>query len=522
MKIVLGEPIAQVGVDRLSVVGEVVETRTREDLEREVVEADALIVRSSTRVDSTLIAGGRRLKVIGRAGIGVDNIDLDAATAAGVLVVNAPQANTVSAAEHTMALMLAVARNVAQADHDLRSGRWERSRYRGVELRGKTLGILGLGRIGTLVARYASAFGMHVIAHDPYVIAERALDGVALVSLEELFRRSDWISVHLPRNPATEGMIGRAAFEMMKPTVRIVNTSRGGIIDESALVQAIGQGRVAGAALDVYETEPLTDSPLFGLPQVVLTPHLGASTKEAQDRAGTDVADAVLAALRGELVASAVNLGVDAEVPADVQAFTALAEHLGSILVHLAGGLPSHLTVTAEGHLAGFAIRPLRLAAMKGALAVSTDERVSYVNVSFLADKKGLSVQETVTEETPEYVSALRLTGKRKDRTVTVAGTVVRGASLVTEIFDYSLELPLARHLLVVRNVRTPGMIGAVGTLLGHHGITITDMVLGRSQHRPGAALMALNLDRGVHAELLDELRTVEGVEEAITMELEV
>ncbi len=521
MKVVIAEPISDAGRSLLARAGTAVVVDTPEKLRAEIGDADALIVRSATKVDEALIEAAPNLKVVGRAGIGIDNIDIEAATRAGVLVVNAPQANTVSAAEHTMALMLAQARNIPAADASMRARRWERSRFQGVELRGKTLGILGLGRIGTLVARRAAAFGMQVIAYDPYVLAEKVAHlGVALEPLGEVLARSDWISIHLPRTPDTEGLLGAEELAATKRGVRIVNTSRGGIVDEEALVEAIRSGQVAGAALDVYGEEPLTDSPLLDLPQVVLTPHLGASTREAQDRAGSDVAEAVLAALRGDLVTSAINVDVDAELPEEVQRFLPLAERLGTMLVRLVGGLPSRMTIQVEGRLAPYPVRPLRLAALKGALSVATDRAVSYVNAAALADERGIAITETSVDESPAYVSLLRLVGDG-DRRVEVAGTINRGVPVVTGIYDYTLELPLAPSMLVVRNVDEPGMIGRVGTYLGAQGVNIFDMVLGRSRSVPGTALMVLSIDRSLTVAELDDVRELRGVDEAFAIDLD-
>ena len=374
-RVVVAEPIAPAGIEALAVHCEVVDCvgSDRDALTEWLADAQALIVRSATQVDSDMIGSAPHLKVIGRAGIGVDNIDVEAATAAGVVVVNAPQANIISAAEHTVALLLAQARNLPRADAVLRSGVWDRKSFQGVELHGRTLGVVGLGRIGSLVARRAQAFGMRVIAHDPYVGVDRArrLEVEMTDSLDQLYAEADFITLHLPLTAETLGMINAATIAKMRPGVRIVNASRGGIINEAELADAVRSGRVAGAALDVFATEPTTESPLFELPQVVVTPHLGASTREAQDKAGVDVAEAVAAALRGELVLSAVNVDLGTDVTDEVRRFLPLAEHLGRVFVGMARGLPDRLTVRIEGRLAEYPVRPLRLAALKGALSAS-------------------------------------------------------------------------------------------------------------------------------------------------------
>ena len=525
VKIVVAEPIADPGLALLAEYADVdvAAEASRDDLMRRLHDADALVVRSATQVDAEMIEAAPNLRVIGRAGIGVDNIDLDAATRAGVLVVNAPQANTVSAAEHTMALLLAQARNIAQADAALRRGAWERQRFRGVELHGKTLGIVGLGRVGSLVAKRAAAFGMHIVGYDPYVLpAGASRIGVELVpTLEELCAAADFISVHLPRTRETEGLIGAAVFDSMRDGVRIVNTSRGGIIDEEALAEAVTAGKVAGAALDVYAAEPLRESPLFDLTQVVLTPHLGASSQEAQDRAGTDVADAVISALNGELVLSAVNVDLGTDVADEVRRFLALAEHLGRLFVSLAGGLPGVLTIRAEGRLGGYPMRPLHLGVLKGALSGSSNAPVSYVNAPAMAADRGVRVEEESSEEARGYQSILRVAGVVAGRPVSVAGTVGRGP-LIAGILGFALELPLASHLIVIRNQDIPGMIGRVGTLLGELDINISDMVLGRSSGQPGMALMVLSVARSVTDDELGRLSALRGVGEAVAVELDV
>ena len=346
-KVVVAEKIAEAGLQSLAASCDVVVVDTgRDALLAALADAQGLIVRSATKVDAELLAAAPALKVVGRAGIGVDNIDVAAATEAGVLVVNAPQANVISAAEHTVALMLAQARRVAEADASVRQGAWERKQLQGVELHGKVLGVIGLGRIGTLVAQRASAFGMVIVAHDPYVGPDRARRlGVELVELDDLFSRADVITIHLPLTRETENLIDAAALARMRDGVRIVNTSRGGIIDEVALADAVRSGKVAGAALDVFAEEPLGESPLRDLSRVVLTPHLGASTHEAQDKAGTAVAEAVVQALAGELVLSAVNVDMGRDVSDELKPFLPVAQSLGEIFVAVAHGLPDALTV---------------------------------------------------------------------------------------------------------------------------------------------------------------------------------
>jgi D-3-phosphoglycerate dehydrogenase len=523
-RVVVAETIAQAGIDALAEHCDVDNAAgvERDELLKRVGDANGLVVRSATQVDAELISAAPKLRVVGRAGVGVDNVDLRAATAAGVLVVNAPQANTISAAEHTMALLLAQARNVAPADASLRAGRWDRKKYQGIELHGKTLGVIGLGRIGALVAQRALSFGMRLIAFDPYISTDRARRlGVELAAdLDDLLESADFITVHLPRTPETEGLIGAESLARMKDGVRIINASRGGILDETALVEAIRSGKVAGAGLDVYSEEPLSDSPLLDVPEVVLTPHLGASTVEAQDKAGVDVAAAVAAALRGELVLSAVNVDLGLDIGDETREFLPLAEYLGAIFCRVAQGLPDQLVVRAEGRIAGYPIRPLRLSALKGAFNVVSSAPVSFVNVEDLAEESGLTVEEEASTEPDEFVSLLRLSGDVGGRVVSVAGTIGRKGPHLVSIFGHEVEILLSRHMLLVRNSDVPGVIGRVGTFLGEVGINIANMAVGQSPETGSAAMMGLSLDRALDDEQMDRFRALEGVKEARQVEL--
>lgn len=522
-KVVVAEPLAQAGIDALAEVCEVdvAVGVGRDVLLRHVADAEGIVVRSATQVDAELIAAAPRLRVIGRAGIGVDNIDMATATAQGVLVVNAPHANTISAAEHTMALLLSQARSIPAAHAKLVGGTWDRKSFQGVELAGKTLGVIGLGKIGTLVAQRCLAFGMRLLAYDPFVTEDRARRlGVELVDLDRIFAEADFITIHLPKTKETQGLLGRENLARLKPGVRIVNTSRGGIVDEVALAEAIVAGRVAGAGLDVFAVEPTTESPLFGLPQVVVTPHLAASTTEAQDRAGSDVAEAVAAALRGELVPSAVNVDLGREVSDEVRAFLGVAEQLGRAFVGIAQGVPGTLTVRAEGRLAGHELQPLKLAVLKGLLQAVSSEPVSYVNAPAMAEARGIVVELEAAEETVEYVSSIWVSAKMTDRIVSVAGTIGRKGPMLVEILGYDVELPFSPNVLVVRNADTPGMIGRVGSYLGDLGANIANMVVGRSKVTGEAAMMGVNLDQHLDDAQLDGLRAIEGVEEVRFLDL--
>ena len=514
--VVVAEQIAEAGIEALRADAEVIVAvgESRERLRHHLTRAHGLVVRSATQVDADLLEAAPQLVVVGRAGVGVDNIDLAAATAAGILVVNAPNANVVSAAEHAMALLLAQARNIAPADASMREGRWDRKSHVGVELQDKTLGVLGLGKIGTLVSQRASAFGMRIVAYDPYVTAQRARQlGVDLVDdPDALFSLADFITVHLPKTRETEGLIGRDALMKMRDGVRIVNASRGGIVDEEALAEAVRSGKVAGAGIDVFASEPPEDSPLLQLPEVVLTPHLGASTSEAQVRAGTDVADAVAAALRGELVISAVNVDLGHDVADEIQPYLPLVEHLGRVLVALGGGAPDETVLTVSGRIAAFETKALQLSALKGLLTGSSDQPVSYVNAASMAERRGVRVSVETSEDSDGFVSTVRLGGCVGGRDVTVAGTVGRRGPALVEVRGLEIELPIHAHLVLVRNTDVPGVIGRIGSYIGDLGINIDDMVVGRSRETREAAMMGLGIDRGMTGDEVAGLRAIDGV----------
>jgi D-3-phosphoglycerate dehydrogenase len=477
---------------------------------------DALVVRSQTQVGADVIAAGENLKVIARAGIGLDNVDIEAATRRGVMVVNAPQSNIVSAAEHTLALLLAQARNIPQANRELKEGRWDRTAYQGVELQGKTLGVVGLGRVGALVAQRCAAFGMRVIAFDPYVPKERAKEmGVELMpTLEALLVQADFVTVHLPRTPDTEGLIGERELALVKEGVRIVNTARGGIVDEPALAKAIEEGRVAGAALDVFSVEPTVESPLFGFEQVVVTPHLGASTAEAQDKAGASVAEMVRLALSGEFVPYAVNVSAGAEVPEAVRPFLPLADKLGRILTGMSRGAVRSIECRYLGRIAEADTRVLTLAVVKGVLAGVVHEPVSFVNAPIIARERGLAISEMRSSVSTDYVNLVAIRAETDDGPVSVSGTLVgkKDRERVVEVDGYDIEMTPSPSMLFFFYEDKPGVIGAVGTLLGRHKINIATMDVGRPI-RGGTALMGLVLDSPVPSGILAELEQVSGAE---------
>jgi D-3-phosphoglycerate dehydrogenase len=418
------------------------------------------------------------------------------------MVINAPESNVLSAAEQAIALMLAQARNIPQAHAGLIAGRWERSKWEGVELHGKTLGILGLGRVGSLVAQRASAFGMRLVAHDPYVTPERAHSiGAELCSLEELFSIADFVSIHLPKTPETTGLVGAKLLAKAKPGIRIINTARGAIVDEQALAEAVVSGRVGGAALDVFSSEPCTDSPLFGLDNVVVTPHLGASTAEAQDKAGEQIAEQMVLALSGAVVPYAVNVSAPGASEA-VAAHLGVAERLGCLLTALCHGVPDQLEVEYQGTLAAEDTRIATLCALKGMFASVTDGPVSYVNVPRLAAERGLGVRESSTRVSGEYSSQVSLRGGGHS----VSGTLGwDGAERIVMVDDHDVELPFAPNLLLVRNDDRPGMVGVVGAALGAAGLSILNMAVGQTSGG-GTALMLLSTNRPVPTEVLDKL----------------
>jgi D-3-phosphoglycerate dehydrogenase len=517
-RILVTEEIAEAGLDRLRSVGHDVDVRlgpSAEDLLIAVAGAQALIIRSATRVTEEVLAAGSGLVVVGRAGIGLDNVDVEAATRRGVMVVNAPQSNIVSAAEHTMALLLAQARNVPQAHSALVAGRWERSRWEGVELADKTLGIVGLGRIGKLVADRARAFGMRLIAFDPFVSADRARQlGVELLPLDQVVTESDFLTIHLPKTPETAGLIGRDLLVKAKPTLRVINVARGGIVDEAALADCVRENVIAGAALDVFDAEPTTESPLFGLPTVVVTPHLGASTREAQDKAGETIADMVQLALAGEFVPFAVNLAA-AEAHENLRPFLPLAERLGRLFGSLVAELPATVEISVEGDVGAYDTRIVGLAVLKGLFGRVSDEPVTYVNAPDRARASGIEVREVSSTHSADYVNLITISGGGH----TISGTLTgrRGEQRIVLIDEHTFDVPPADHMLMVTNDDRPGVIGTVGTLLGNAGVNIADMDVGRAE-QAGTAVMLIAPTSIVAPDVVRALRAAPGIISVITL----
>jgi D-3-phosphoglycerate dehydrogenase len=515
-RVLVTEEIAQPGLDLLAEAGHEVDLQlglSPDGLLKAVEGAAALIIRSATNVTDEVLCAGRQLQVVGRAGIGLDNVDIEAATRRGVIVVNAPQSNLLSAAEHTLALLLAQARNIPQAHSALKAGRWERSRWEGVELHGKILGIVGLGRVGALVAQRALAFGMHLLAYDPYLAPERARQmGAELVPLDDIFRQADFVTIHLPKTPETLGLIGAELLSGTKPGLRLVNAARGGIVDEVALGAAIREGRIAGAALDVFATEPPGQSALLELDQVVVTPHLGASTREAQDKAGIAIAEQVVLALDGDLVPFAVNLPA-ADADEVVRPFVPLAERLGRLFAALARELPPVIEIGYQGPVAGRDTRLLTLAAQKGLLTVVTEEPVSYVNAPQLAAERGLEVRTTTASASHEYVNLVSIRGGGR----AVAGTLFAGDPRIVLLDEHEIELPFARYLLVVGNDNRVGMVALVTSALADAQINIVDLHLGRSVDRR-TAIMVISLDDPIPAAVVHELSRAPGILDVVAL----
>lgn len=505
--VLIADKLAESTVEAL---GDEVEVRwvdgpDREKLLAAVSDADALLVRSATTVDAEVMAAAPKLKIIARAGVGLDNVDVDAATARGVLVVNAPTSNIHSAAEHALALLLSTARQIPAADATLREKTWKRSSFSGTEIFGKTVGVVGLGRIGQLVAQRLAAFGAHVTAYDPYVSHARAAQlGIELLTLDELLSRADFISVHLPKTKETAGLIGAEALAKTKPGVIIVNAARGGLIDEVALAEAITSGRVRGAGLDVYSTEPCTDSPLFDLPQVVVTPHLGASTAEAQDRAGTDVAASVKLALAGEFVPDAVNVG-GGVVGEEVAPWLDLVRKLGLLVGALSSELPVSLSVQVEGELASEEVGVLKLSALRGLFSAVIEEQVTFVNAPALAAERGVEASITTASESPNHRSMVDVRAVGADgSTVNVAGTLT-GPQLtekIVQINGRNLDLRAEGVNVIINYDDRPGALGKIGTLLGAAGVNILAAQLSQDADGEGATIM-LRLDRQVDADVL-------------------
>ena len=505
MRVLVREEIAPAGVELLRSRFDV-DVDGESDLAEIIGGYDAIVIRSATKLTADLIERGERLRVIGRAGVGVDNVDVEAATRRGIVVANAPESNIVSAAEHTIGLLVALARNIPQAHAALKEGRWERSRWGGVELADKTLGVLGLGRIGQLVARRALGLGMRVVAYDPYVSVERFRElGVdAAESPEDVYEVADFLTVHLPLTDDTRAILGAEAFARMRPGVRIVNAARGELVDEAALVDALRSGAVAGAAVDVFSEEPYT-GPLLEVDGVVVTPHLAASTEEAQDRAGVIVAEQVAAALEGGLVTNAVNIPTVGQEDLEVLGPSIpLAATLGRLAMELAEGRAARIRLGYLGGLAEYDTRLLTVAALNGAFQGCVDQPVNYVNAPVIAAERGIEVREERSAAARDFTNLVRVAVDD----VEVMGTLIgrENRPWLVAALGFQLEIELAPRMVFFRYADVPGVIGKVGTVFGEAGVNIANMAVSRSR-QGGEALMALSIDSDAPPELRDRFR---------------
>lgn len=523
-RVLVTDSIASEGIDLLRSGAEVDVKRGLKEAELidVIKDYDALVVRSETKVTPAVIRAGGKLKVIARAGIGVDNIDLEAATVAGIPVVNAPIGNTVAAAEHTMALMLSLARNVPQAYASMKNGEWKRSAYMGVEIRDKVLGVVGLGRVGTEVAIRARAFGMKLVAYDPFVSPDYASRlGAQLVSLDELLARAGFITLHTPLTPNTNKLIGRRELSLMKPDARLINVARGELVDESALLEALQAGQLGGAALDVFVQEPPDDMTLALHPKVISTPHLGASTEEAQREVAIEAAGQVLAILGGRPASNMVNAPVvRPEVQAILSPYLPVASLLGKLLTHLSDEQFVGVTIKYQGEIAEHDTAILKAAVLEGLLTPVISEHVNLINAPFLAQRRGLSITEEKSSETAEYASLITVTLNTTKEGVSLAGTALRDGPRIVKVNDYWMDVePTSPYLLFVDNRDQPGSVGAVGTVAGQNNINISFMKVGRLSPR-GRAMMVLGLDDLVPPQAMAEIQALPHVYSARLVEM--
>ncbi|OYD09752.1 phosphoglycerate dehydrogenase [Paludifilum halophilum] len=524
-RVLITDPLSHHGIEQL-IRAEDVEVIQKtslspEELLEEIQYADALLVRSQTKVTAEVIAAGKKLKAIGRAGVGVDNIDIPAATSRGIIVVNAPDGNTVSTAEHTFAMLISLARNIPQGYHSTIQGEWKRKAFVGVELNRKILGIIGLGRIGTELAKRAKAFHMDVLAFDPYLTEEHARKiGITQASLDEVIVRADFITVHTPLTKETRHLLSTEAFAKMKPGVRIINCARGGIIDEEALAEAIRNQKVAGAALDVFETEPPGEHPLFALPQVIATPHLGASTREAQENVAIDVSAEVLHILREEPFKNAVNLpSIPAELQEKLRPYQNLAEKLGHFAVQTVKGALDEVTVTYSGELSEVDTAPLTRIILKGTLSHYLSD-VNDVNAPYLAKERNIRVTEQKMSRSHGFTHLITVKIRTDSSDTSVSGTLLNGLGpRIIKIGEYSVDVQPFGHQLLIRHNDRPGAIGRVGTILGDHRVNIATMQVGR-RDVGGRAIMMLGVDKAVPEELVNALEQMEEIDAVTPIDL--
>ncbi|MFA5355781.1 MAG: phosphoglycerate dehydrogenase [Candidatus Omnitrophota bacterium] len=519
MKILVSDPLSEEGLKILKEVKEFqvdVKTDLKPDaLKEEIKNYDALIVRSATKVNKDIIAAAAKLKVIGRAGVGLDNVDLPAATQKGIIVMNTPGGNTISTAEHTMSMILSLSRNIPQANTSMKKGEWKRSKFMGIELYGKTLGIIGLGRIGTEVARRSLSFGMKVLAYDPFLSREVAESlGIEIAELKELLADSDYITVHTPLTEETKHVISDKEFAMMKKGARLINCARGGIIDEAALLKALKDGKVAAAALDVFEKEPLqAESELLKFDNVILTPHLGASTEEAQVNVAIEVAEIVRDALLGKGIRNAANYPcIEAEVCKFLDPYINLSEKLGAFAGQLAEGRFQELNISYSGEIIQYDLTPLTMSLVKGMLSPILKETVNFVNAVSLAKERGIKIKEAKTSKEDEFVNLIQLEIKTDKETKVISGTLSANKQpRIVKIDGYYVEICPEGEMVMIQNKDKPGIIGNLGTILGKHGINIAAMTFGREK-AGGNAITILSVDSAVSSELADNIKKTENI----------
>ncbi|SMB87450.1 D-3-phosphoglycerate dehydrogenase [Desulfonispora thiosulfatigenes DSM 11270] len=518
MRVLVCDPIEQEGLEALYEDPTMEIVHKYKSTEEEIIaiapEYDAILVRSATKITKAIIDSATNLKVIGRAGVGVDNIDLDAATLKGIVVVNAPDGNTIAATEHTIGMMLALARNIPQAYFKLQEKVWDRKAFTGVELRNKTLGVVGLGKIGRQVAQRAKAFQMNVVGYDPYVNKERSVElDIEVMDLKELFAASDFITVHLPKTEETMGMINAETIAMMKDGVRILNCARGGIIDEPALYDAIKAGKVKGAAIDVFLKEPAIDNPLLELPEVIATPHLGASTEEAQFSVAKDVAEEVLKVLKGEPVKNAVNIpSISQELINELGPYIGLSETLGKFIAQIMDKPIEKIKINYNGNLAKYDLTTLTNTILKGLLRPVLADSVNYVNAPIVAKNRGIKVEEIKTESLKNYANLITLEVEGSGVVHNLAGTIFsNGEAKLVQLDNYSMDTTPTKHMLIVPHNDKPGMIGHIGNILGKYDVNVAGMQVGRKEIG-GVAIMIISIDHSVPTEALEAMCTAEGI----------
>lgn len=517
MKVLVSDPISEIGVNKLKEAGFEVDVKvkkTEEEICEFIGDYQAMIVRSQTKVTRNIIESAKKLKIIGRAGVGIDNVDVDAATENGILVVNAPEGNTFAATEHTLAMMLALARNIPHANELLKQGLWERKKFTGVELRNKTLGVIGLGKIGTEVSKRARAFEMKILAYDPFVSEERSKQmGVELTDFDTVIEQADFITIHLPLSPETYHLVGYEQIGRMKKGVKIVNVARGGIIDEEALYKAIKEGHVGGAAVDVFENEPETKSPLFDLERVVVTPHLGASTEEAQINVAIDVVEEIIRALKGELVKNAVNIpSIKPELQHSLSPYLDLVEKLGKFVSQLVNGHINKIEIKYNGEIAKYDVTSLTNTLLKGLLRPILKDAVNYVNAPYIAKNRGISVSESKSVELEDYANLITVTVNTDQTSKTISGTLFsNNDARIVRIDGLTIDAVPKGHMLIVPHIDKPKIVGPVGTLIGEHNINIAGMQLGRKMIG-GKAVMFLAVDSPVSKEILNKIAEMDGI----------